>query len=395
MNDTSDHALSQSVRPLHCAALPEPVPLFHVDLSEQPPWALGPCIRPGDCVYFVGRPGHGKSTLVADLVAAMLTISDKPKSALAGAWKVNNDFIDHNRPVAIINAETSGPEDWARMLHATLIQRGINPSSDANYAHVMRYTHFYQANDLPIDRDNLLSSCTALAHAFAHAGYGCVIIDPVYDAFKPRDNADATWVFDGLSPFVRVLKAHNILSIMIAHPSAASRSYGTKGGSSMDQAFAPFGSEKQSAVIDALFAVNRKPSVNIIEVIKLKSRRAGSWIQNRQALILTFGNDGGYASYSGNWEYENPNKPVLEPAAIKLLTQLPVTERFYLESGKDGRKFRHKDFRTYLSLYYLPYDYLRVEQEGRRKVYIWTDTGREARERALKHARASRKEKAS
>jgi hypothetical protein len=227
------------------------------------------------------------------------------------------------------------------------------------------------------------------------AGYGIVVIDPVYDAFRPRDNADATWVFDGLSPFVRILKHAGILSMMIAHPSSVSRSFGAKGGPTLEQAFSPFGSEKQISVIDALFGIDRLPGENTIRVIKFKSRRAGSWVQNRAEFKLTFGKEGGYSafSFSGEpWPYENPKRVTIPAAALRLLARLPVDTQFWLDPSKDGKPIRHKDFRENFTLYYEPLDLLRPVENGRRKEYQWTDLGRQAREDGLKLRAKERRE---
>jgi hypothetical protein len=395
--------VERATRPLHIAALPPPVPLSDVDLYAARPWILGPCIRPGDCVYVVGRAGHGKSTFVADLLVSLLDPTNQISNpslgplhgtALAGAWKINRRLFPTETRAAIINAETSGPDDWAYMVRDTLTQHGHAPASTA-FTSVLSKIHFFESQDLGLRRDHLTADAEALAHALIHAGYGIVVIDPVYDAFSPRDNADATWVFDGLSPFVRILKHAGILSMMIAHPSSVSRSFGAKGGPTLEQAFSPFGSEKQISVIDALFGIDRLPGENTIRVIKFKSRRAGSWVQNRAEFKLTFGKEGGYSafSFSGEpWPYENPKRVTIPAAALRLLARLPVDTQFWLDPSKDGKPIRHKDFRENFTLYYEPLDLLRPVENGRRKEYQWTDLGRQAREDGLKLRAKERRE---
>lgn len=392
-NTATQQDIDTATRPLDIIELPPATPLSEIDLHAHRPWALGPCIRPGDCVYFVGRAGSGKTYLVADILVSILLPNAADATCLAGAWKINREYLglEPETKVAVINAETSGPDDWAQMILDTLAQQGYAPDHSISRS-VMRRIHFWDATDLPLEQETLRDDAEALARAFVYHGYKIIVIDPVYDAFKPTDNGDATWVFRGLSPFVKILKRAGVLSLMIAHPSAAARTYGTKGGSNMEQAFAPHGTEKQAGVVDALFGIERPPETNTIKVIKLKSRRAGSWILNRHSFTLTFGSDGGYDSHDcKGWAYENPKQVTMPREYLKILMDLPAAQQFWLDPVNDGKPFRFKDFRKARELFFEPQKLLETVEVGSRKEYRWTDTGRQVRDNALKDARKAAK----
>lgn len=363
------------------------------DIDWNPPWFIGPCIRPGDVAYFVGPDGAGKSTLLAELLchtlAPIWSLSGAAKfetPTLSGAWRVNKDWITEDAMVLIINAETDGSDAWNRRLQATLIAQGHTPASRA-YTDIRRRIRYMECDDLglaTLNPEKRRAAAIHTAHAIVEAGYKIVVLDPVFGVFGAEDNADANWVTFGLRPLCRTLKENGVTTLCAAHPSKV----GDVKGVSLRQRFSPFGSSQQEGIMDVRLGIKLNVSdPNRVEIYRIKSRRA-AWITTtgvRNALILTKGNPASYVSAinSEAWTVDNPVVMPLPPDVIEIFGCIPDSRDDFMlddvmEAWPHKKELDKRKWATARDEYLIPFKLMtqrRVARPGRPWVYNLTEAG--------------------
>ena len=338
-----------------------------------PPWFLGPCIKQGDCAYFVGEGGAGKSTLVADLVTAVL--DQRREAALAGAWKVNRRLLPERPTALVINAETALEADWELHLMRANAAQGYAPNGFED-VEIRKRVEFLDRDDVPVAPSTLHDQMVQLAEAIIAAGHSLVVIDPVYALFAPGSPGDDEWVTIGMQALVRRLKAASVTTLAITHPPEP----GPK--ASLAARLKPYGSSQQKGQFDAHFGMKRAGEA-AVELIKFKDRRAG-WIPIKAKVRLMWNpTGGGYSQYhyvDSHWEYDNPHEFVLSAKAHEIFAQLPgepFTSRLIEELG-----IRRATFLSMFSDFYEPQNLLTARELGGRgspRQYEWTERGLRAR----------------
>ena len=349
-------------------------------VQENPPWILGPCIRPGDCAYFVGEGGAGESTLVADLLMAAL--DPARGAALAGSWRVNRALLPAEPRALVINAETSLENDWRVHLMRANAAQGHTPNGPLDTA-LRERVDFLDKDDLEITPLNLHAAMTELAAVIVAEGYSFVVIDPVYALFSPEDPSQDAWVTVGMKTLMTTLKSHAITTFALAHPPETA-------STSLKARFKPYGSSQQKGQMDAHFGLKRAGNT-AVELVKLKDRRAG-WIPPLAArLRLQFQPVGGgytqFAPAGSEWEYDNPREFVLSDSASEYLARLPYPDDFRA-ANVELAGLRRATFLAHCESYYIPQGILTettLETErGRPKLYAWTERGHRAHAQAAK-----------
>lgn len=387
--------LAESTRDLPSRPWTPPTPLdLDYELDPNPPWTIGPCLKPGDCAYFVGQDGHGKTSLIADIMVGILLPDQPRQTSLCGAWDINDFYLPPFSDLLVINAETSSRDDWHRMIKHTLVARGIPLDSPA-VRHVLKRIWYVHADELSLAGPTREANTIALGNWIVSQGFRLVVLDPVFNCFAPEDNADSGWVHHGLTPLINILKPAGINTFCIAHPAADSQQFGKRGGPSLDRYFTPFGSSQQRNVIDARFGVrgDTKDSRKIL-LHKLKDRRAG-WIPKKSYLTLTFGPNGGYTSVSGTqyWPYKNPDPFVLSESAKEILRTLPYPGPFRM-ADITAAKIKKRDFETARDAYFLPQQLLTAteltNERGKPIEYDWDENGELQRD-AWREAESAKK----
>lgn len=356
-------------------------------LSTSQPWLIGPCIRPADFVYFVGADGEGKSTLIADILIGIFGFASgqlKKATCLAGAWPINTDLIRSGSRCLIINAETSGSDEWAHRLMSMSHTRGYAPNSEADFA-IRNSFDFTDSESLTLRTKRLAEDATRLAEWIAASGYSVVCLDPIYGVFRPDEGAgDDTWVNHGLRPLVNTLKSHGILTIGIAHNNLAAQKARRD---EKQHKYRPHGSGQQNGLMDCRFGVFRpEKNPKSTRLVKLKDRRAG-WIPVGKAMIeLTYAPTLGFSSYEFlndiKWDLNNPEPFSLPENVIELIKQLPLDARFYrsavTDNGVNGYNVRAALDR-YRDKYLLAQDILIMSQDenerGQPIIFRWTEAG--------------------
>ena len=365
-------------------------------IPPEAPWAIGPIIAPGDCVYIVGLQNTGKTTLAVDILWSALAPNDFNDDdgdglCMGGAWKINRRHIPHGATALIINAETTSVGAWKRKFVQRAMHAQLEPECKIE-ENIRDRVKFLDAEAIPWEnRGHLREEATALAEKIVARGFKFVVIDPIYNFFDANDNGDATWVTRGLKPFIRRLKEGNVQTLCLAHPSQAA--INPKASRAMK--LAPFGSTQQNGVIDASFALEAdKNAPNKIWVIltKSRSRDTQTWIPRYDSKIcLTF--SPAKAGYSGfalgkdsKWEYVDPGYQIILGAKVrKMLATLPPDDGFT----------RSDVFRSGVSRYYWDTQHegllsqriitaQRLSLPGSPVEYSWTKDGRRERAAAAK-----------
>lgn len=352
---------------------------LNYELDWNPPWFIGPCIRPGDVAYFVGPDGSGKSTLIAELIAKAVTptwaLSGDAKfetPCLSGAWRINREHIGDDDRVLIVNAETDGKDAWNARLQATLISHGFSPASRA-FSSARGRIDYMESDDLGLDAmepHKRRAAAYAVANTIIEMNYRIVVLDPVFGVFGADDNADANWVTFGMRPLCKRLKEHGITTLIAAHPAKVSEIKGI----SLRQRFSPFGTSQQEGIMDVRLGVapsSRDPQR--ICVYRVKSRRGG-WVVSSGKTVLTLvkGNPASYtmAVNAEQWSVENPVVLPMPPDVLEIFAAVPSDrDHFYFEdvSSKYGPKGLDKrKWAMARDEYFMPYGLMLQERDGER-----------------------------
>lgn len=344
-----------------------------------PPWFIGPCIKQGDCAYFVGEGGAGKSTLVADIMTAIL--DPGRTAALAGAWKINRKLLPSEPRALVINAETSLCEDWELHLMRANAAAGHTPNGPED-VEIRRRVEFLDRDDINPRPGNLHATMVNLASAIIEGGFTIVVIDPVYALFAPGQPGDDEWVTLGMQALVRRLKTAGVTMLAITHPPEVAPGKGV----SLKAQLKPYGSSQQKGQMDAHFGLRRAGEA-ASELIKFKDRRAG-WIPLKARIRLMWNaTGGGYTQYTyvdSHWEYDNPHEFILSAKAQEIMAQLPASA-FRTDHVKE-LGIRRATFLEQVQSYYEPQGLLLEEalpERGAPRRYEWTERGLRARELAI------------
>ena len=330
-------------------------------IDPNPPWAIGPCIRPGDCAYIVGMDGVGKSSFLAEIARVCATPGDllEQGELFKGIWHVNPD---HAGRVLIVNAETSGRDDWNRFIRGNLIGSGLKAySSDAS--RILQRITFVDQQSLEMWGETREANTKRFAEWVIREDFKLVILDPVFNVFAPDDLADANWVNFGLRTLIQRLKPAGIVTLAIAHPAGDAQRTG-KARVSLDRAFTPFGTSQQRGMMDARFGLRRNPDdPNRLQILVFKNRRAG-WIRPKTSFELTLGTVGGYKAATGghHWPYECPDPVPMSETAQDILDKLPANQPFDTKLLTEKLKIRKKTWEENRDAYFFPLGLVEGEQ---------------------------------
>jgi GTPase SAR1 family protein len=341
------------------------------ELEDSPPYFLGPLIRPADSVMIVGQPGSGKSSIMADVIVGSYDTNNP--TALAGAWKIDQRF--HFGKTFIFNGETTPKKDWASMLHKALIGRGLSPKDEVGAMMCNELIFWIDPAREAMGLDSPDSSREArvlrLADELYKNGASLVVMDPLFAIFGAAENADNSWIFHSLNPFIKALKERQITTVMITHPSGVAEA----SKSSLKQQFSPYGSKQQLAIIDCHIGVKRDGQDRIL-VYNRKSRRA-DWIRDNNPLKLIKNHPAGYLGAEGSdmWLHESPEVIPLPNDALDLMKALPNSEVPFRKPDRVEKRRMKRLFEGWLK----PFGLLTMErldhEPGQPYEFCWTPKG--------------------
>ena len=222
-----------------------------VRLSQVEPVKHGFCFRPivkaGGMCYIMGFPGHGKTSLVAEMVLQMAwwaqelagwngsdcepepdgsglpMIEDKSVPAWSdwtccgGAFKLEREAVGN---ILIIDGENSA-SSWTNLFDKLLRTYSSHQATleDPMWMRLSRrIIHLNHESAGLSDRTFGQSNVRDLRDYCLEQGVRLLVIDPHLAIFDPEDSAEHAWIYHCLRPLRNEMFEAKVSTLVIAHP---------------------------------------------------------------------------------------------------------------------------------------------------------------------------------